>query len=154
MKQFLSIIISTVATVLTVNYLVFAQFTWQGPTADPPNENVAAPLNVGAGRQTKVGDLTLNNLKATSITLGGDTRFAWPGGSGGSAGCAWEGKKCACFYNGGDIDGRLVIGTTCRGGALVDFDIVNFATENTDISPCPRVPPPQWGCAPSLYSRK
>ena len=77
MKNFFLIIVTSAIAIFTVNYLVFA---WTEPTVNPPNDNVAAPLNVGAGRQIKSGDISLNNLKATSMTLGGETRFAWPSG--------------------------------------------------------------------------
>lgn len=64
-------------SIVLVSLIGFA-LAFNEPTANPPNDNVAAPLNVGGGRQTKVGDITLNNMVATSITLGGETRFAWP----------------------------------------------------------------------------
>ncbi len=66
--------------VISLIGLISIVFAWNEPTANPPNDNVVAPLNVGSGRQFKTGDITLNNLAATSITLGGDTRFAWPDG--------------------------------------------------------------------------
>lgn len=109
MKNFLSILLTSVVAVFTINYLVLA---WNEPTADPPNDNVAAPLNVGGGRQTKVGDITLNNLSATSITLGGDTRFAWPDSvvvGGPSGNLMGQGRP-----NVGVIDG----GGECTRGAL------------------------------------
>ncbi len=35
-------------------------YAWTGPTATPPNGNVAAPLNVGSVRQAKLGSLQVN----------------------------------------------------------------------------------------------
>lgn len=130
-------------------------FAWSEPTANPPNDNVATPLNVGSGRQTKAGDITVNNLAATSITLGGDTRFAWPGGGG--AGCSWQGQRCSCkdvdnIWIGGRTGGtekvRVVIGATCNVGVLTDVGIISIASE---ACPNPNTSSGQqkissWGC--------
>jgi hypothetical protein len=48
--------------VLSGAIVFIALAVWQGPTADPPDENVAAPINVGSDDQTKTGDLTVGNL--------------------------------------------------------------------------------------------
>jgi hypothetical protein len=41
-------------------FISVAVFAWQGPTANPPNNNVPAPLNVSGNAQAKVGGLILN----------------------------------------------------------------------------------------------
>lgn len=149
-KGLASIVLVTGVTIVTVYSLVSA-FT--EPTALPPNENVPAPLNVGGGRQVKNGDLTVGNLKATSVTLGDDTRFAWPSGTGGAGGaaCAWEGTKCDCKADGSTFaDARVIIGATCASGQLTDIKVVNFSITSGGRS-CDRVAPA--GCTPSLYTR-
>lgn len=150
MKNFSSIFFATVITVFAVYSFVSA---WTEPTASPPNENVPAPLNVGSGRQVKSGDLTVGNLKATSITLGEDTRFGWPGGggAGGGAACAWEGTKCDCKADGSTFaDARVIIGATCASGQLTDIKVVNFSVTSGSKS-CNKTAPA--GCTPSLYTR-
>jgi hypothetical protein len=51
-------------------------YAWSGPTAAPPGNNVAAPINVGSTDQVKNGGLGLN-----SLAVFGDSLF---GGSAGS----------------------------------------------------------------------
>lgn len=78
---------------------------WTEPTAVPPNNNVEAPINVGAIEQTKSGKLNaldfclkdnlshcLSNL-STSITLSVLGAEGWEGYTGESA-CASQGKVC------------------------------------------------------------
>ncbi|MDD5043223.1 MAG: hypothetical protein PHD51_00965 [Patescibacteria group bacterium] len=52
-----------VAGALSVNYL----YAWQGPTAPPAGNNVAAPLNAGSDIQTKTGNLILGGLQINEI---------------------------------------------------------------------------------------
>ncbi len=42
--------------------MMFAYIThgWTAPTAEPPNANISAPINVGSASQTKTGAFTLN----------------------------------------------------------------------------------------------
>lgn len=124
MKTLPAIIVTTIASIFAVNYLVFA---WSEPTGAPPTNNVPAPLNVGSGRQTKNGDLTVQNIKASSITLGEDTRIAWPDVAGGA--CAWEGTKCSCMsdsttssrWTGKTI--RIITALTCTSGRVTNYGI-------------------------------
>jgi len=46
-------------------------FAWTAPTATPPTGNVSAPINTGAGLQTKYGNLTVANLGTNSIIVSG-----------------------------------------------------------------------------------
>ncbi|MBT4722621.1 hypothetical protein HN958_00875 [Candidatus Falkowbacteria bacterium] len=41
---------------------------WQSPSAEPPEGNVAKPINVSSEAQTKQGKLTLEDLQVTSCT--------------------------------------------------------------------------------------
>lgn len=36
--------------------------SWVGPTAEPPDENAPAPINVSSNAQTKEGDLTIKGI--------------------------------------------------------------------------------------------
>ena len=45
-------------------------FAWTGPTATPPNGNVAAPINVGSSIQTKLGGLILNGSTTSQLSTG------------------------------------------------------------------------------------
>jgi hypothetical protein len=37
--------------------LLVSAATWTGPSSNPPNNNVSAPINVGSARQTKIGPI-------------------------------------------------------------------------------------------------
>ena len=52
-------IILALILVLGVGY-VYAQSVWTPPTAPPPGDNTAAPINVGSSGQSKSGGLILN----------------------------------------------------------------------------------------------
>ncbi len=147
MRNLLLVLITSIVSVFTINYLVFA---WNEPTANPPNDNVVAPLNVGSGRQFKTGDITLNNLAATSITLGGDTRFAWPGGIGAS--CNWQGIQCSCKTDSWDAPrGFITIGSKCFGGVYIGTDVVDFGVSSIASIGCPSQPPAECNAG---YTRK
>lgn len=49
-----------VVNVALLSFFIFTSFTsaWTGPTAAPPNANVAAPINVSSTNQTKAGAFT------------------------------------------------------------------------------------------------
>jgi len=53
---------------LSISFL----FAWTEPSSNPPNENVASPLNVGSVSQTKQGDLILPNLSLNATGNEGD----------------------------------------------------------------------------------
>ncbi len=55
-----------IALALGINYLS----AWTGPTALPPNSNVAAPLNVGTTNQVKDGNLSVGAGANTNTTIG------------------------------------------------------------------------------------
>ena len=46
-------------------------YAWSGPTAAPPNSNVAAPINVGSTDQVKNGGLGVNSLAVFGNSLFG-----------------------------------------------------------------------------------
>ena len=52
--------------------LQYVQAVWTEPGATPPNDNVAAPVNVGGLAQTKVGDLTIGGNFTVNGTSGGN----------------------------------------------------------------------------------
>lgn len=56
----------------TLGLSAAAALAWNSPTASPPNNNVAAPINIGAATQTKsgglgVGSLSVSNLSGTGV---------------------------------------------------------------------------------------
>lgn len=117
------------------------------PTGVPPTKNVAAPLNVGAGTQEKAGNLIMQNMKASSITLGESTRTSWL--DAGSA-CSWEGWKCNCKNDGSSFAYiAITIGAQCSSGQLRDFRIVGLQLSSKGKT-CPVTPP--IFCKPSLYT--
>lgn len=141
-------------SIFAINYMVFA-FT--EPTGTPPTNNSPAPLNVGSGRQVKNGDITVQNLKASSITLGEDTRTAWPGTAAGGGACAWEGTKCTCmsdsttgWWGGKTI--RIITKMTCSGGRVTDQGISDLRIGDNKNDYYARCYNGQGfeGCTPSL----
>ena len=53
----------TVATFIAgMVFASFVVFAWTGPTAAPPGNNVATPVNVGTVSQIKNGSLGVNSL--------------------------------------------------------------------------------------------
>lgn len=63
-------------------------FGWTGPSGSAPNNNTAAPVNVGPDTQTKSGSLVVNGLSANSLCLPGVNPTGgcittWPFTSGG-----------------------------------------------------------------------
>ena len=75
-------------------------YAWNGPTAAPPNGNVAAPINVGPTDQVKNGGLGLN-----SLAVFGNSLF---GGSAGSN----------AYLNFGDTSGSSGYGIRDNAGTL------------------------------------
>ena len=57
-KQLFSILVIAMCALLAASVL----FAWTGPTATPPNGNVAAPINVGTTDQVKNAGLSVNAL--------------------------------------------------------------------------------------------
>lgn len=142
MNRFITVIISIGCAI----FGAYAVFAFTEPTGTPPLNNAPAPLTVGSGRQVKGGDLTVMNMKASSITLGEDTRTTWL--EAGSA-CAWEGWKCGCQSDGSSgASLALTIGTECKSGRLTDMKIVSMAISSKGKSCGAAAPPP---CTPSLY---
>lgn len=57
-----SVAIITLSFVVGVGAVPMHLHAWAGPTANPPNGNVAAPLNVGSVSQVKSGSIGMNGL--------------------------------------------------------------------------------------------
>jgi endosialidase-like protein len=70
---------SVLAILLALVFLAQIAMSWTGPTAAPPNNNVAAPINVGSVDQTKDGVLGVNGLAVFGTTLlaGADRYLNW-----------------------------------------------------------------------------
>jgi len=66
--RFAAISIWAVALILVCGFI--ANGAWVTPTANPPAENLSAPLNVGTSNQTKQGSLTISDaLTVASSSL-------------------------------------------------------------------------------------
>lgn len=123
MKKFVSFSLSVVCSMVLVYGVVSA---FSEPSGAPSSFNTPEPLNIGSEKQSKSGDLEVNNFTARgSITLGGVARTTWPGE--GVAGCGWEGWKCDCQSDASTLaEIRLVVGLECRSNRLTDFKIMNL----------------------------
>jgi hypothetical protein len=60
MTTIFSLIVLTIASALWLQIAIGS--TWQGPGANPPDDNVAAPLNIGSQYQSKAGGLDVDKL--------------------------------------------------------------------------------------------
>lgn len=142
-------ILSWVAAVLFSAVLMGTAFAFTEPTGTPPTKNVPAPLNVGAGRQEKSGDLTVQNMKASSITLGESTRTSWLDAA---SACKWEGWKCDCRSDGSSFASiALTTGAECSGGQLRDMRIMDLQISSKGKTCGSKAP---TGCTQSLYTYK
>ena len=127
----------------------YAAFAFTEPTGIPPQNNVPPPITVGSGRQVKSGDLTLQNMKASSITLGEDTRTTWLDAA---SACAWEGWKCDCKNDGSTgASIALTMGVQCTSGRLTDMKIVSLQISSKGKSCSGTAPSP---CKQTIYAYK
>ncbi len=128
----------------------YAVFAFTEPTALPPLGNTPPPITAGPGKQVKTGDLTVANLKASSITLGEETRTSWFDAS---SSCGWTEWKCDCRDDSSTlVDVAITMGMRCAGGQLADIKVISLrVVSGTGSSSCPaRAPAP---CAEALYVR-
>lgn len=65
-KSTLNLLVLSMVVAGLVGYSFTDAQTWAPPTVTPPGGNTAAPINVGSGAQTKVGDFTATNLTASN----------------------------------------------------------------------------------------
>lgn len=139
----------TVVAVISSVVMIGTALAFTEPTGAPPLNNAPAPLNVGAGRQTKNGDITLQNIKASSITLGESTRTSWLDAA---SACKWEGWKCDCRSDGSSgASIALTIGMQCSGGQLQDMEVVDLQISSKQKSCAVTAPAP---CKQALYIYK
>ena len=137
----------TVAAVACSVIMIGTALAFTEPTGTPPTNNVPAPLNVGAGRQIKNGDLTVQNIKASSVTLGESTRTSWLDAA---SACSWEGWKCNCKNDGSSFAYiAITMGAQCSGGQLRDIRLINIQLSSKGKT-CPATAP--VFCQPSLYT--
>ena len=130
-------------------FFTYAVFAFTEPTGVPPQNNVLPPITVGSGRQVKNGDLTLQNMKASSITLGEDTRTTWLDAA---SACAWEGWKCDCKNDGSTgASIALTMGVQCVSGRLTDMKIVSVQISSKEKSCSAMAPSP---CKQAIYAYK
>ena len=72
------VIVASFVFVITV---VNAATTWKGPTANPPNNNTDAPINVGLDNQVKAGGLGVASLLVTGKAISASTVDGDPAGT-------------------------------------------------------------------------
>ena len=66
---------------IVVAFSVSMVFAWTGPTATPPNGNVAAPINVGSVSQVKSGGIWAASIGSDSgYCIGASCISSWPTG--------------------------------------------------------------------------
>lgn len=65
--KLIAISFSVLVVLFSISFYIFAD--WTEPTADPPDGNVDAPINVGDETQSKGGSLTLNTSDGFSNAL-------------------------------------------------------------------------------------
>ncbi|TSC69504.1 MAG: outer membrane protein [Parcubacteria group bacterium Gr01-1014_56] len=140
LTQFLVLTVAF-AFALSVNYL----HAWTSPPANPPNNNVAAPINEGTTSQTKNGILGVNALAVFGdLILSGTTNylnFGTVAGSSGyglrnnsgtveykNSGGSWAGVGGSSGGSGGSIStsGGIPAGTTQTITLTSDSLIVQF----------------------------
>ncbi|HWO07158.1 MAG TPA: tail fiber domain-containing protein [Candidatus Paceibacterota bacterium] len=74
-------------TLTVVLFVAQVAMSWTGPSGSPPNNNVAAPINVGSTEQSKNGVLGVNGLAVFGNTLlSGSSRYLNWGGTAGASG--------------------------------------------------------------------
>jgi hypothetical protein len=110
-------------TLLTSASFVYAD--WKPPTATPPNENVAAPINVSGNAQDKAGVLTLGGLgvfgSALITSTGGYTlpsslSLGVNGYVGAKGYCDEKGNNCVSLIN---SDGQTTTVNTTSSSAQI-----------------------------------
>ncbi len=67
MRPFYSLLVLNIVAILLVSYN-FIQAQWTAPSAVPPSNNTAAPINVSGTMQAKSGNLMANILAAATST--------------------------------------------------------------------------------------
>jgi len=140
-------VIGIVGTALFASACVAYAFT--EPTTMPPLGNTPAPITVGSGRQVKTGDLTVNNLNAATITLGGETRSSWLDAA---SSCGWSGWRCDCQSDGSSAASvAITMGMQCSGGQLAGIKVVSLAISSKEKSCGKTAPAP---CNQALYTYK
>src|ERR1700694_3195085 len=84
--RFASLVATFIAGTVFASFVAFAS-TWVGPTAAPPGNNVAAPINVGTIDQVKNAGIGMNSLAVFGNgILNGTSRYLNFGSTVGFAG--------------------------------------------------------------------
>lgn len=103
---------------------------WSAPTAPPPNGNVAAPINVSASSQDKLGVLTVGGLgvfgptlitSAGGYTLPSTLNLGVNGKIGAKQYCDEKGNNCVSTIGGGG-NSTNVISSSSGGWQSISID--------------------------------
>jgi len=146
---FLKTFLPVFAAIILVAGIAYA--VWIEPTTAPPNGNVGAPINTGAGIQTKIGTVTQKADICVDPYGDGDKKclselISWPkctldGGVPTAVGantiCKFPGSSCPSGWN-QYLNYTETTANTCTGGGSCgtsvtsgfhSFDNINPATE-------------------------
>ncbi|MFH1287561.1 MAG: hypothetical protein ABII25_02575 [bacterium] len=78
-KRDYRILPNVIITIIGLFMVVVVVRGWTAPTANPPANNVAVPMNLGATSQTKTGVIGAGGgIVTPQINLGGTVRTTWP----------------------------------------------------------------------------
>lgn len=134
-------IIFGILAVLTV--AVYAQSAWNAPTASPPGDNTAAPVNVGGSNQVKVGGLGVGPLAVFGNALvNGDLNVTGVYKSNGVSGIQ---KTCPAgqTLSGVEVSGGIVTAGSCAvggvggGGGGSTSIVLAYTYSGTGTATCP-----------------
>ncbi len=122
---FLGVVVSLA---LSLDYVYATHGGWHGPTAAPPGNNVAAPLNVGNALQGKGGGLTIGSTLdvVASTTMSGGLGFRTRGSALTNPaftidmGPLPEGANYGIRFADGSV--QLTAATAATGGQVLSFD--------------------------------
>jgi hypothetical protein len=104
---------------------------WTGPTAAPPGNNAAAPLNVGSVNQVKNGNIGVNGLAVFGNTLLQGSSYLNFGSTAGSGGYGiWDNGGTLNFKNSGGSWQSLqtIVSNLVGGGSLTGPYLPTYAS--------------------------
>lgn len=125
-------LIVVAAAFVVFAFVAYAQGVWTAPTATPPGDNTAAPVNVGASNQVKIGGLAVGPLAVfgnaqISDNLNVDGVYKRNGVSGITANCP-AGQTLVNPIVSGGIVTQASCGAAGGGGGGGPTTIVTTAT--------------------------
>ena len=138
MKKYFAISIPTfiLAFAMSISVSLIYANNWTGPTAPPPQNNVAAPINVSSVYQVKPGDLGSFRMRSNAycdlngencITVG-DNAFNASCPTGQAITSINSDGQVTCSSVSGGGGGTCTMQTTCASAMQVNTDITQACT--------------------------